>query len=55
MNLSEGSFNERNFIDRIQVEMKSGNGGSGCLSFVRNRMVKTGGADGGGGRAGSKG
>lgn len=42
------------FVDRVELKAIAGNGGSGCLSFRRERYVPKGGPDGGdGGRGGS--
>lgn len=42
------------FIDFVKVRVKAGNGGSGCMSFHREKFVEKGGPDGGdGGRGGS--
>lgn len=42
-----------NFIDEVTVLIRSGNGGSGCVSFRREKHVPFGGPDGGnGGRGG---
>ncbi|MFT5527916.1 MAG: GTP-binding protein [Pirellulaceae bacterium] len=42
------------FIDRVTVQLRAGDGGTGCASFRRERYVPRGGPDGGdGGRGGS--
>ena len=40
------------FLDEIKVFVKSGNGGSGCNSFRREKFVEYGGPDGGNGGKG---
>ena len=41
------------FIDEVKVHLKAGDGGSGCLSFRREKFIPKGGPDGGnGGRGG---
>ena len=36
-----------NFIDEALLEIKAGSGGSGCLSFRREKYIPRGGPDGG--------
>lgn len=41
------------FLDQVKVFIRSGNGGSGCISFRREKFIEFGGPDGGdGGRGG---
>ena len=40
------------FVDEVTVEVKAGNGGNGCLSFLRRANIAKGGPDGGNGGAG---
>ena len=42
------------FVDRVQIHIKAGNGGNGCVSFYRAKYITNGGPDGGdGGNGGS--
>lgn len=41
-----------NFIDKVRLFLRAGSGGSGCLSFHREKYVEFGGPDGGDGGAG---
>ena len=48
----DASFHERQFIDKMKLKLVAGNGGTGGLSFFRDRYTKFGAGDGGDGGSG---
>ena len=40
------------FLDRVKIKIKAGNGGDGCLNFLRTKLTMKGGPDGGDGGKG---
>lgn len=46
------NFNESKFIDRIRLEVIAGSGGSGCISYHRDKVTVAGAPDGGDGGGG---
>jgi GTP-binding protein len=43
------NFRERNFVDKVKLTLKGGKGGNGCVTYYRDRKVRTGAPDGGSG------
>ena len=43
------------FVDEAEIKVEAGNGGSGCLSFRREKYIEKGGPDGGDGGDGGSG
>ena len=37
------------FLDRVKIKIKAGDGGDGCLNFLRTKLTMKGGPDGGDG------
>ncbi len=46
------SYTERNFVDRVKIKVLAGHGGKGCVTYHRDRSVRTGAPDGGNGGKG---
>jgi GTP-binding protein len=52
--VKETSFHERKFIDKMKLRVEAGHGGSGAITFFRDRLTKFGaGDDGDGGNGGN--
>ncbi|KAM3134693.1 hypothetical protein pb186bvf_013168 [Paramecium bursaria] len=49
---SNANFLERNFVDKIKLFVKAGDGGKGCVCYYRDRIIVTGAPDGGDGGKG---
>lgn len=49
---SSASYVERNFVDKLKLKVKAGNGGNGCVCYYRDRTVVSGAPDGGDGGKG---
>ena len=43
------NFSEKKFIDKVNVKVKAGSGGCGCVSYYRDRVIRSGALDGGDG------
>lgn len=41
------TFRERAFVDKMKIKVYGGNGGAGCTSYYRDRVVVSGAPDGG--------
>ena len=52
MNSRKANYPEKTFIDRVKLTVSGGQGGNGCISNFRSRIVKTGANDGGDGGQG---
>ena len=49
---SNANFLEKNFVDKIKLFVKAGDGGKGCVCYYRDRIIVTGAPDGGDGGKG---
>ena len=43
------NFSEKKFIDKVKIKVRGGNGGRGCVTYYRDRIIRSGAPDGGSG------